>query len=110
MGKTFRAEIDSAALKRAKLLWGAMPLPLNSTLLGTIRRAEDQGEEALILMPTGITVGGNAGVIKPLPPFVLTCYRCNYTWPLRGAKLPHNCPGCNSPYWDRPRDNKKEAL
>ncbi len=96
-------DINVPAHKRGKLLWGAMPLPINATLLGTIRRAEDQGEEALILMPTGVTVGGNAGTIKPLPPLTLICLRCNHTWPLRGYNLPHNCPVCNSPYWDRPR-------
>ncbi|MBU6392531.1 MAG: hypothetical protein KGQ83_09865 [Planctomycetes bacterium] len=104
MGLTV-SNIDTspAGIKRGKMLWGAMPLPAGSQLLGSVRRAEDQGEEALILMPIGITVGGNAGVIKPLPPLTLSCLRCDYTWPLRGTSLPHNCPSCNSPYWDKSR-------
>ena len=99
------AEIDTApsALKRGKMLWGTTPLPQSSILLGTVRRGEDAGEEALILMPTGVTVGGNAGDLKPLPPLTLACLRCGYSWSLRGSSMPKKCPSCLSPYWDRPR-------
>ena len=93
-----------AGIKRGKMLWGSMPLPVNSQLLGTIRRAGDQGEEALLLsLATGITVAGNAGVIRTLPPTVFTCLRCGHSWTPRSDQLPRNCPMCNSPYWNRPR-------
>ena len=33
----------------------------------------------------------------------LTCLRCGNQWFPRSPKKPAHCPGCNSPYWDRPR-------
>ena len=96
-------DTSSAGIKRGKIIWGPMPLPVNSQLLGTVRRAEDQGEEALILMPTGVTVTGQAGVIRTLPPMTLTCTRCGHSWTPRSGKPPRSCPGCNSPYWNKPR-------
>lgn len=32
------------------------------------------------------------------------CLRCNYKWmPKKKNVMPKNCPSCNSPYWDKPR-------
>lgn len=100
--KIMLIDTSTAGVRRGKLLWGVMPLPQNSQLLGTVRRGEDQGTEALILMPTGVTVGGNAGVVHALP-IMLHCHRCSHSWIQRGLAPPRNCPDCNSPYWDRPR-------
>lgn len=102
-----KPHIDLTTKKRAKMLWGPSPLPAHSILLGTIRREDGAGEEALLLLPTGTTVGGNAGVIRPLPPLTLTCLRCGHDWGLRGAEMPRICPACKSPYWDRPRKHDR---
>lgn len=46
--------------------WGAMPLPERAKALGIIERdAGDVG--ALIEMPTGLLVQGNAGCLRSLP-------------------------------------------
>src|SRR3989304_2769376 len=96
-------DTSAAGIKRGKMLWGAAPLH-GFSILGTIRSAGDQGEEALLLsLATGITVAGNTGVIRTLPPTVLACLRCGHSWSPRSDQLPRNCPGCNSPYWNRPR-------
>jgi len=48
-----------------KLFWGNGPLPKGANALGVIRRGPwDKG--ALILMPTGIYVQGNAGSLRSL--------------------------------------------
>lgn len=31
------------------------------------------------------------------------CERCNHEWIPRGKLEPKICPGCKTPYWDRPR-------
>jgi len=31
------------------------------------------------------------------------CYRCGKVWWPRQPRKPVRCPGCKSPYWDRPR-------
>lgn len=36
----------------------------------------------------------------------LTCTRCGHSWTPRTGKPPRNCPGCNSPYWDKARKEK----
>ncbi len=36
------------------------------------------------------------------------CLRCGYKWFPRSIKKPHNCPKCNSPYWDKKRIKKEE--
>lgn len=33
----------------------------------------------------------------------LACKRCQHTWHPRRAEKPLRCPGCGTPYWDRPR-------
>lgn len=40
----------------------------------------------------------------------LKCERCEWTWIPRKEELPKTCPNpdCRSPYWDRPRKNKKQ--
>lgn len=95
-------DLSPTAKKRGKMLWGGGPLPQGSLLLGTIRRGEDQGEEALILLPTGVTVGGNEGVVRFLR-LELFCLRCEHHWGIRGAELPRICPRCKTAYWDRPK-------
>ncbi len=52
--------------KKGKLYWGAMPLPKNAELVGTVTR-DNSETGALIKMPTGKLVQGNAGVIRNLP-------------------------------------------
>lgn len=39
----------------------------------------------------------------------LKCLRCGYTWFPRAEKKPQVCANreCKSPYWDRPRQQKK---
>ena len=37
---------------------------------------------------------------------VLECLRCGHTWVPRYNRYPQNCPKCNSPYWDKPRQTK----
>jgi hypothetical protein len=52
---------------------------------------------------------------------MLTCVRCvdapgtpraglPHQWLPRKPQLPATCPQCNSPYWNRPRVNKKRAV
>ena len=38
------------------------------------------------------------------------CERCGYTWIKRRSTEgdPVLCPGCKSPYWNKPRVKKKE--
>jgi len=34
----------------------------------------------------------------------VACFRCGYEWvPKNFANLPKNCPRCNSPYYNKPR-------
>jgi len=35
----------------------------------------------------------------------LTCQRCGRKWFPTRLTLPAHCPGCNSPYWNKPKDN-----
>jgi hypothetical protein len=38
------------------------------------------------------------------------CLRCGYCWiPRNKDKPPKVCAGCNSPYWMKPRREKKEG-
>ncbi len=37
------------------------------------------------------------------------CLRCNHRWaPRKDKEKPTVCPKCKSPYWDRPKQNKRE--
>lgn len=49
--------------------------------------------------------------MHPLPaiPF-LTCLRCAHVWVPRRSLTPVQCPGCGSPYWNRPRERPAKAL
>jgi len=42
----------------------------------------------------------------------LTCERCGHVWHpyLRDGHLPKKCPGCMSPYWDKPMTYPKISL
>lgn len=56
--------VDASPLGRA--LWGAMPLPQGADYVGTVvRDGYDTG--ALLLLPSGIYVQGNAGSVRTLP-------------------------------------------
>ena len=36
------------------------------------------------------------------------CYRCSHVWiPRNIEEKPAVCPSCKSPYWDRPKKEKK---
>ncbi len=48
---------------RGRLYWGAMPLPHEGEIIGTVtRRTGEAG--ALIKMPGGVLVQGNAGAVR----------------------------------------------
>ena len=98
-------DITPDGCRRGALIWGNMPLPAGVVLLGVIRLNEKGGEEALLLMNTGSTIVGIAGVLRLLPPIKPTCLRCGHTWFLRGCRYPHSCPSCHSPYWASPKKN-----
>lgn len=34
-----------------------------------------------------------------------SCSRCGHSWIPRKMMMPEVCPKCNSPYWNRPREN-----
>ena len=38
------------------------------------------------------------------------CHRCGKVWWPRRPKKPARCPGCKSPYWDRPRRLKHPIM
>ena len=38
------------------------------------------------------------------------CHRCGKAWWPRRLKKPARCPGCKSPYWDRPRRLKHPIM
>ena len=56
----------SRSTAKGLIYWGPGPLPQGSTLLGAVT-SPDGMEGALIKMPTGIMVRGNAGGIASLP-------------------------------------------
>jgi len=39
-----------------------------------------------------------------------TCERCGHKWLPRREEKPRVCPNCNSPYWDRPRQNSIQKM
>lgn len=53
-------------IARGRMYWGSGPLPHGARLAGTVTR--QTGETgALIIMPSGVLVQGNAGAIRSLP-------------------------------------------
>ena len=36
------------------------------------------------------------------------CERCDHEWIPRGKEEPSVCPGCKSPYWNKPRKRSKK--
>lgn len=38
------------------------------------------------------------------------CERCGGEWVPKSNKKPTVCPKCYSPYWDRPRKNKRKQV
>ena len=38
------------------------------------------------------------------------CLRCGHIWWPRTPERPVTCPKCNSPYWDKPREDKGEKV
>jgi hypothetical protein len=59
----------SPDVKLGRMLWGPGPLPQGAALLGTVTRPNLEGG-ALLRMPTGRLVQGNAGSLRTLPPDV----------------------------------------
>jgi hypothetical protein len=48
---------------------------------------------------------GDEAVLRPC-----VCLRCgNFWWP-RGLQSPQRCAKCKTPYWNRPRQEKKKVL
>ncbi|UVT15124.1 MAG: hypothetical protein H8K04_15045 [Nitrospira sp.] len=45
----------------------------------------------------------SSGVEPPGGLHQLRCHRCGKEWWPRQPRKPARCPGCKSPYWDRPR-------
>lgn len=40
----------------------------------------------------------------------LKCERCGHEWQARGSGASVECPGCKSPYWNKPRKYKLKRL
>lgn len=60
---TMKTDTDT---QRGRMYWGPGPLPHGATLAGAVTRGNgDAG--ALLRMPTGRNVQGNAGAIRSLP-------------------------------------------
>jgi DNA-directed RNA polymerase subunit RPC12/RpoP len=63
----------------------------------------------------GLTYEIYQGTIYAMrPPAVIRleayrCLRCGRSWYPRKPELPVRCPGCRSPYWQRPRPKKVTA-
>ncbi|MBS3136506.1 hypothetical protein J4401_06135 [Candidatus Woesearchaeota archaeon] len=38
------------------------------------------------------------------------CERCSHKWIPRVKRYPVICPSCKSPYWDKPRRNKRKNV
>jgi predicted Zn-ribbon and HTH transcriptional regulator len=42
---------------------------------------------------------------------LLECNRCNYVWMQKNLnRKPKNCPRCNSPYYDKPRQKEIKLM
>jgi len=55
--------------KLGRMYWGPGPLPQGAELLGTVTRPNMEAG-ALLRMPTGRLVQGNAGCLRTVPPDV----------------------------------------
>ncbi len=44
---------------------------------------------------------------KEIKVYECQCERCNHKWITRSEELPIVCPNCKSPYWNKPKQNKK---
>ena len=44
-----------------------------------------------------------ANIPGAMPVGTLRCLRCGHAWHPRSFEAPERCPGCNSPYWSKPR-------
>ncbi|MBT9137029.1 MAG: hypothetical protein DDT34_02115 [Firmicutes bacterium] len=54
--------------KLGTMYWGPGPLPQGATLVGVVTRLDGTTTGALIQMPTGNLMQGNAGCLTSLPP------------------------------------------
>ncbi|MBT9168973.1 MAG: hypothetical protein DDT19_02325 [Syntrophomonadaceae bacterium] len=60
--------ITTKDIAKGRMYWGAGALPQGAELVGTVTRRGGRETGALIKMPTGILVQGNAGCLRSLPP------------------------------------------
>ena len=50
----------------------------------------------------------NAKTVKDvLAPLTMKCVRCGHMWLRRVVTQPVKCPKCQSPYWDRPKQQER---
>ena len=40
----------------------------------------------------------------------LKCLRCQHTWYPKTPAVPAHCPGCNSPYWTKPKNDVNRVV
>ena len=46
--------------------------------------------------------------IRKIEAYEIICHRCGYAWiPRVAVEKIKTCPGCKSPYWDRPRKSER---
>ena len=49
--------------------------------------------------------------MEPIRVIGYRCERCRHEWvPRSPNRKPRVCPKCKSPYWDMPREDKREGL
>lgn len=58
---------SSAGLTLGKLYWGAMPLPRNSALIGSVKRSDGREGACIHFLNSGVMAQGNAGVVTAIP-------------------------------------------
>ncbi len=58
-------------------------------------------------VPQRVLASGNAPSIELRQQ---VCHRCGKAWWPRRPQKPARCPGCKSPYWDRPRRLKHPIM
>ena len=93
-------QIDSNG--KWKLYWGASPLPEGAKAIGTVSR-ETGDHGALILMPTGVYVQGNAGSVRNIDQ---TAVKKALGLPVHGGKR----PGSGRPEIDNPRRQRQPIV
>lgn len=72
-------------------------LPTGSIRIGQVRVHPSDSDYAIIVIPTSKWQEFIQNGLRR------TCARCGYQWQQRGKTTPKWCPHCNSPYWNKPR-------